>query len=135
MTKILSMVSCKNYNLDVNENFVIFFTFKLITCFIDCFISKRKSQSIAHLLNESDHVWKWSALKMSYMDKRPSRMQGLGQAWGAEALVFSVLPLHARPDEFKACRGYLERPAITAKLEFKLVHIRWSLTPISVGML
>jgi hypothetical protein len=37
--------------------------------------------------------WKWSALNMCYMDKRPSRMQELGQGRGAEALAFSVLPL------------------------------------------
>ena len=57
---------------------------------------------------------------------------GLG---GRGSGFLGVAPACARPDEFKACQGYLERPAITAKLEFKLVHIRWSLTPISVGML
>jgi hypothetical protein len=29
------MVSHMHYNLDANKYFVIFFTFKLITCFID----------------------------------------------------------------------------------------------------
>ena len=57
MTKTLSMVSQQNYNLNANEDFVIFFTSKLITCFIDGFTSKMKSQSIAYLLNESEHIY------------------------------------------------------------------------------
>ena len=39
--------------------------------------------------------WKWSALNVAHMDKRPSRMQGSCQGRGAEALAFSVLPLPA----------------------------------------
>ena len=62
MTKTLSIVSHKNYNLSVNEGFVIFLTSKLIKCFIDGFTLKMKSQSTAHLLNESKHVF-WT-LKM-----------------------------------------------------------------------
>ena len=50
------MVSHKNYDLNVNEDFVIFLTSKLITCFIDGFTSGMKSQSIAHLLIESAHI-------------------------------------------------------------------------------
>ena len=57
MTKTLSMVSHKNYNLSANEGFVIFLTSKLITCFIDGFTSKMKSQSIAYLLNGSEHIY------------------------------------------------------------------------------
>ena len=37
MTKTLLMVSHKSYNLIAIEGFVIFFTFKLITCFTDIF--------------------------------------------------------------------------------------------------
>ena len=48
MTKILSLVCHKNYNLSANEGFVIFLTFKLITCFIDGLTPKMKSQSIAY---------------------------------------------------------------------------------------
>ena len=47
MTKTLSMVSHKNYNLNTNEGFVMFLTSQLITC----------SQSIAYLLNESEHQY------------------------------------------------------------------------------
>ena len=43
MTKTLSIVSHKNYNLGASEDFVIFLTSKLITCFIDGFTSKMKS--------------------------------------------------------------------------------------------
>ena len=57
MTKTLSMVSHKNYNLNANEGFVIFLTSKLITCFIDGFTLKMKSQSIAYLLNGSEHIY------------------------------------------------------------------------------
>ena len=51
------MVSHKNYNLNANEGFVMFLTSKLITCFIDGFTSKMKSQSIAYLLNGSEHIY------------------------------------------------------------------------------
>ena len=60
MTKTLSMVSHKNYNLSANEDFVIFLTSKLITCFIGGFTLKMKSKSIAYLLNGSEHIyWIW----------------------------------------------------------------------------
>ena len=38
------IVSHKNYNLNANDDFVMFFTSKLITCFIDGFTSSMKSQ-------------------------------------------------------------------------------------------
>ena len=57
MTKTLSMVSYKNYNLNAKWGFCHFLTFKLITCFIDGFTLRRKSQSIAYLLNESEHIY------------------------------------------------------------------------------
>jgi hypothetical protein len=57
MTKTLSMVSHKSYNLIANEGFVMFLTSKLITCFIDGLSLKRKSQSVAYLLNESEHIY------------------------------------------------------------------------------
>ena len=57
MTKPVSVVSHNNYNLSANEPFAMFLTSKLITCFIDNFTSKKKSQSIAHLLNETKHIY------------------------------------------------------------------------------
>ena len=57
MTKTLSMVSHKNYNLIANEGFEMFLTSKLITCFIDGPSLERKSQSVAYLLNESEHIY------------------------------------------------------------------------------
>ena len=51
------MVSHKNHNLNANEGFVIFFTSKLITCFIGGFSLKMKSQSIAYLLNGNEHIY------------------------------------------------------------------------------
>ena len=57
MTKTLSMASHKNYNLSASEGFVICLTSKLITCFIDGFTLIVKSQSIAYLLNGSEHVY------------------------------------------------------------------------------
>ena len=53
----IQIVSHKNYNLSGNEGFVIFSTSKSITCFIDRFALIMKSQSIAYLLNESDHIY------------------------------------------------------------------------------
>ena len=62
MTKTLSMVSHKNYNLNANKGFVIFLTSILITTwFIGGFPLKMKSQSIAYLHNESEHThWIWN---------------------------------------------------------------------------
>ena len=51
------MVSHKNYNLNVNKDFVICLTSKLITCFIDGFTSGTKSQSIANVLIGSAHIY------------------------------------------------------------------------------
>ena len=59
MTKTLSLVSHKNYNLNANEGFVILLTSKLITCFVDGFTLETKSQLIAYLLNGSEHIY-WS---------------------------------------------------------------------------
>ena len=57
MTKTLLMVSYKNYNPNANEGFVIFLTSKLITCFVDGFTLKMKSQSIAYLLNGIEDIY------------------------------------------------------------------------------
>ena len=57
MIKTLTMVSHKNYNLNANEGFVIFFTSKLIACFIGGFTLTMKPQLIAHLLNGSEHIY------------------------------------------------------------------------------
>ena len=54
--KILNGKS-QNYYLNVNEDFVMFLTSKLITCFIDGFTSGMISQSIAYLLIGSAHVY------------------------------------------------------------------------------
>ena len=56
MATTLLMVSQKNYNLNANESFVTFMTSKSITCIIDGFTLKMKSQSLAYLLNGSEHT-------------------------------------------------------------------------------
>ena len=54
------MVSHKNYNLNVNENNVMFLTSKLVLHFIDGFTSEMNSQSIAYLLLGNAHIyWIW----------------------------------------------------------------------------
>ena len=58
MTKILSMVSHKIYNLNANKGFVSILTSKLITWFIGGFTPKMKSQSIAYLLNGNEHIYR-----------------------------------------------------------------------------
>ena len=50
------MVSHKNYNLNVVEDFVNVLTSKLIVCFIDGFTSGMKSQSIVYFLIGSAHI-------------------------------------------------------------------------------
>jgi hypothetical protein len=57
MTKTIQMVSHQNYNLNVNEDFVMFLTSKLITVFIDCSTSRMKSHSMAYLLSGSAHIY------------------------------------------------------------------------------
>ena len=57
MTKIILNDELQNHKLNVNENFVIFLTSKLIKCFIDSFTSGMKFQSIAYLLIGSAHIY------------------------------------------------------------------------------
>jgi hypothetical protein len=57
MTKILSMVTHKNYKLSANEGFVIFYISKLIISYIDGVTSKTKSQSITYLLVNTYMIW------------------------------------------------------------------------------
>ena len=51
------MISHKNYNVNVNDNFVMFLISKLITYFINGFTSGMKSQLIAYLLIRSAHIY------------------------------------------------------------------------------
>ena len=53
------MVIHKSYNINVNEDFVLFLTYELITCFIDTFTSEMKSQSISFLLSGNTHTLIW----------------------------------------------------------------------------
>ena len=52
------MASHKNYNLNVDEDFVNFLTSMLIICFIDGFIAGMKSQSIPYLLIGSAYMYR-----------------------------------------------------------------------------
>ena len=77
------MVNHTNYNLNVNEDFAIFLTFKLITCFIDGFTSRINEIPIKCLFTNwkctyilDFRSWRWSALNMGFVVKQPSRMQG-----------------------------------------------------------
>ena len=64
MTKSLSIVSNKNYNLNANEDFVIFLTLKLITCFIGGFILKVKSSQLLIYSMEVNIYIEFETLKM-----------------------------------------------------------------------
>ena len=64
MTKSLSIVSEKNYNLSGNEDFVIFLTSKLITCFIDGFTLKMKSSQLLIYSMEVNIYIAFETLKM-----------------------------------------------------------------------
>jgi hypothetical protein len=64
MTKTLSMVSLKNYNLGANEGLVIFLTSKLITCFIAGFTSKwNPYQLLIYSMEVNKYIGFWT-LKM-----------------------------------------------------------------------
>jgi hypothetical protein len=116
MTKTLSMVSHKNYNLNDKWGFCHFSTSKLITCFIDCFTPKRKSQSIAYLLNGSEHIyWIWDLENEVHSiwviwTSNLQECKDHAKVGQTEALGFSVLPPPARSDACNARRGYFESP-------------------------
>ena len=57
MTRLISNGKLQNYNLNINEDFVMCLTSKSIMCFIDGFTSGMKSQSIAYLLIGSAHIY------------------------------------------------------------------------------
>ena len=88
MTKTLSLVSHKNYNLGANEGFVIFFTSKLITCFIDCFASKMKSQLFGYLLNGSEHILEYIGIWTLKMKCIESGLYGQAAFKNARAILF-----------------------------------------------
>ena len=76
------MVSHRNYDLNGNEDYVMFLTSKLITYITDSFTSGTKSQSTAYLLSGSVQTnildfgfWKWNTFNMDFVDKQPLRMQ------------------------------------------------------------
>ena len=58
------MVSPKNYRLIANEDFVIFLTYKLVTCLIDNFTLKMKFQSTAHYSMEVNIYIEFWTLKV-----------------------------------------------------------------------
>jgi hypothetical protein len=67
---------------------MIFLTSKLFTCFIGGFTLKMKSQSIAYLLNGSDHIhWIWT-LKVK---RTQHGICGQVAFKNAKAMVFSKL--------------------------------------------
>jgi hypothetical protein len=127
MTKTLSMVSRKNYNLNAKWGFCHFLTSKLIICFIDGFTPRRKIP-----INCLFTQWKWtcildfgpwnrSALDMGYVDKQPSRMPRSGQgrdrpgSGNQGSDFFGVAPAH-HSDACNARHGYLESPVKTHTL-------------------
>ena len=82
MVSHIQTVSHKYYNLNVNKDFAMFLTSKLITCFTDGFTFEMKSQSIANLLTGSAHIYWILDLKvemhsiLGFVDKQPSILQG-----------------------------------------------------------
>src|SRR5450631_1750901 len=64
MTKSLSIVRNKNYNLNANEDFVIFLTSKLITCFLGGFTLKMKSSQLLIYSMEVNIYIGFETLKM-----------------------------------------------------------------------
>ena len=51
------MISHKTYNLNVNEDLIMFVTSKLIMCLLVSFTLGMKFQSIAYLLNGSIYTY------------------------------------------------------------------------------
>ena len=109
------MASHRKYILSANEGFVMFLTSKLITYFIDGFASKGKSQSIAYLLNESEHIYWILDLENevhSIWVKWTSGLQeckGQARVGGWRLRLFRCCPCPL-PDECNVHWGYLKRP-------------------------
>ena len=123
MAKTLWKVSHKNCNLGANEEFVMFLTSKLITCFIEGFTSKKIPINCLYTQWKWTYIldfgpWKWSALNMGYMDKRPSRMQGSCHGWGVrpgswgQGSGSSSVARACHPDTCNGRWGYLDRPVL-----------------------
>ena len=132
------MVSHKNYNLCANEDFVIFLTSKLITCFIDGLTLKMKSKSIALSLNGSEDIyWILEGEVHSIWDLWISGLQGCkgngfsevgqvgGNFWsGPKYLDFMYgwlpLPKSTSPQKFGGGEGWgkFDVPYFTYKGQF-----------------
>ena len=64
------MVSRKSYTINANEDFVLWFTSELLTCFIDTNTSGMKSQSIDSLYME----WKYTRTQIyMYIERERER--------------------------------------------------------------
>ena len=128
MTKILSMVSHKNYNLiTTNEGLVIFLIFQF-NCMlywrvhieneipINCLFTQWKWRYILDV-----GPWRWSALNMGVVDEWHSRMQDDGFFWswaggkkisvgssksGFCGQVAALAPIHLPPNKYpSSARG------------------------------
>ena len=128
MTKTFLMVRHKNYNSNANEGFVMFLTSKLITCFIDDFTSKRKSQSIAYYSMEDNIYIGFWTLTMKCTQhglhglatfKNPRVRLGSGWAMvrACQGRVFSGDAPSCRLDACNTCRGYLESMYMTVSIK------------------
>jgi hypothetical protein len=60
MTKTLSMVIHKNYNLLSTEGFVMFLTSKLITCFTNCFILIMPNKLLIYSMKVNIYIGLWT---------------------------------------------------------------------------
>ena len=125
MTKTPSNNKSQSYNINANEDIVIFLTSKLITCFIDTFTSGMKSQSIAsYKVKVQTYIgfgpWRWNAIDMGFVAKRPSKMQG---QWFFQSRVGRAEVLGSVQ---KILISFLELPLPVATSPEKLVG--WGLT-------
>jgi hypothetical protein len=96
-------------------------TSKLITCFVDGFTLKWKSQSIAYLFNASEHIYWildignevhsiWVIWTSNLQEcKGHAILRGLDQARGLRLTPFWCCPCPP-PDECNTRQGYIERP-------------------------
>ena len=120
MTKTLLMVSHKNHYLSVDKGFVNFLTSKLITCFIDGFTSKMKSQSIVYLLNGSEHIYWILDLQNGVHSiwilwtNNLQECKGQAKVGGRGSSFFDVALAH-HLDACNARRECVERPCFQCK--------------------
>lgn len=84
LTKAFQIISHKNYHFNLNDEFFISLTSKLMSSCTDCFTLGMKSQSLVCLLSASEYIYIYIgiwALKSRCFSVRHTKLISTSQAW------------------------------------------------------